>query len=286
MSRREAIDLSRLGIPEATMLGRYDYAEARDGLRPHAHPAAMEICYLAKGQQVFRVGERDFPLKGGDVFVAFPDETHSTGDAPSEKSALYWLILALPPPSQAAGFLGCGPEEGRALAAGLRALPHRHFIGEAALKRDLDELFRLSRRPPSPLARLEARHRLIGFLLRIQRRSQQNPRPSVSPKISGLLRHIEERADQGPTLASLARRAGLSLPRLKARFKQEVGMPPAEYVLRCRLERAKRSLGTRKASVTEIAYDLNFSSSQYFATVFRRYVGKSPTEYQEAMGRR
>ena len=78
--------------------------------------------------------------------------------------------------------------------------------------------------------------------------------------------------------------AGLSLPRFKARFKNEVGIPPAEYLQRYRIERAEHGLANSTRSVTEIAFELGFCSSQYFATVFRRYTRLSPTQYRAARG--
>src|SRR5207253_281249 len=107
-------------------------------------------------------------------------------------------------------------------------------------------------------------HRLLEFLLRVIGNAGHNPRTSVSPLISGLLRHIETNRHETLPLPALAARAGLSLPRLKTRFKQEVGIPPAEYILRCKIETAKYRLSQPHASVTRIAHELNFSSSQYF----------------------
>jgi AraC-like DNA-binding protein len=44
--------------------------------------------------------------------------------------------------------------------------------------------------------------------------------------------------------------------------------------------RAAELLRTTRRSVTDIAFDVGFSSSQYFATVFRRYTTLSPAEYR------
>jgi AraC-like DNA-binding protein len=62
------------------------------------------------------------------------------------------------------------------------------------------------------------------------------------------------------------RRVNLSQPRFNARFKAEVSIPPA----------AQQLLGVHGSTVTQVAMELNFCSSQHFATVFRRYTGHSP----------
>ncbi len=278
MADRLVIDLRPLGIPEVPMLGRYDYREAQRGLDLHAHRDVLEICYLAKGRQLYRVGRRDFVLRGGDVFVAFPGEVHSTGEAPQEKGQLYWLQVLLP--SGSARFLNCPARDSRTLIQQLLGLPHRHFAGEPALARVLDEIFAAHRRASDPLQRTTIQNRLVDFLLRVIACARQSPRASVSPPISSLLRYIKANAHQALPLAALAARLGLSLPRFKARFKQEVGIPPAEYVLRCKIEAAKKRLAQPNANVTTVAFDLGFSSSQYFATVFKRYTGRRPRDIQ------
>ncbi len=273
---RLVLNLRTLGIPEVPMLGRYNYRRARDGLFPHAHPGCLEICYLAKGKQLYRVGRRDFVLTGGDVFVTFPDETHSTGESPEEKGRLYWLIVSLP--RHPAPFLNCAPTDGWKLAQQLLAMPHRHFAGQPGLKTILDDIILVCQRTNDSLQHVMIQNRLIEFLLRVIACAHLQPKSSVSLVISGLLRYIEANAHQTLPIAALAARIGLSLSRFKARFKHEVGIPPAEYVLRCKIEEAKRRLAQPNANVTTVALELNFSSSQYFATVVRRYVGRSPRD--------
>ena len=58
-------------------------------------------------------------------------------------------------------------------------------------------------------------------------------------------------------------------------------MPPAEFVLRRRLQRATKLL-TKAAdlSVKEVAVMSGFEDPNYFAKVFRRYFGASPTEFR------
>lgn len=62
--------------------------------------------------------------------------------------------------------------------------------------------------------------------------------------------------------------AGLSETRLKARFKAETDVPPADYVMRRMIEVSKTLL-VGDQPVTDIAIGLGFSTTQYFATVFK-----------------
>ena len=271
---RFVLDLRSRGIPEVPMLGRYNFTHAHQGLVEHAHPGAMEICYLAKGTQIYRVGRRDFVLRGGDVFVTFPGEEHSTGEAPQEKGVLYWIHFILP--SKPARFLNCPPSDARQLATQLMAIPHRHFSGDPLLRALLDEIMAATCRKNDPLQRIFLDVKLVEFLLKVLECSRRNPKAGLSNGINGLLHHIDAQIEGPLTVADLAARMELSVSRFKARFKQEIGIPPAEYVLRRKISEAKRLLVRPGATVTEVAFRLDFSSSQYFATVFKRYTGKSP----------
>ena len=104
----------------------------------------------------------------------------------------------------------------------------------------------------------------------------------MPPPFRQLLRDIDGRLADPPATADMARAVGLSLSRFKAVFSREVGMPPADYVLRRRVDLAKeRLLLDRRRSITNVALDLSFSSSQYFSTVFKRYTGMTPREFRK-----
>ena len=63
-------------------------------------------------------------------------------------------------------------------------------------------------------------------------------------------------------------------------FQRDVGVTPARFHARARIALGKRQLIYSDASVTEIAMGLGYSSSQYFATSFKRIVGLTPADYR------
>lgn len=272
---RVILDLRTLGIDGVPTLGRYNFTHAHCGLVEHAHPGAMEICYLAKGTQIYRVDRQDYVLRGGDVFVTFPGEEHSTGEAPQEKGVLYWIHYVLP--RKASRFLNCPSADVAKLMAQLCGIPHRHFSGTPGLQVLLDEIMAAAGSRRDPLRRIFLSVKLMEFLLLVLDCSRKNPKAALSTDISNLLHHIDEGIGETLTVGNLAAVMGLSDSRFKARFKQEIGIPPAEYVLRCKISAAKALLARPGATVTDIAFRLSFSSSQYFATVFKRYTGRSPS---------
>jgi AraC-like DNA-binding protein len=88
-------------------------------------------------------------------------------------------------------------------------------------------------------------------------------------------------AERGPTLDELATTAGLSRAHLARQFAQTFGVPPHQYLVQLRLDRAKRALAAGE-SVTEVCYQLGFESLGTFSSSFRRRTGMSPREWQRA----
>jgi len=71
------------------------------------------------------------------------------------------------------------------------------------------------------------------------------------------------------------------VPRLSDLIRKLTAYSPMAYLTRLRIARARALLRASEASITEIAISCGFSSSQYFANVFRRCVGQTPSAYRE-----
>ncbi|WP_349436399.1 AraC family transcriptional regulator [Pararhizobium sp. A13] len=93
--------------------------------------------------------------------------------------------------------------------------------------------------------------------------------------------HIMANLEHPLPVEKLADVSGLSRAHFSRVFAASEGMPPAEFVLRKRLQRATKLL-TKAAdlSVKEVAIMSGFEDPNYFAKVFRRYFGASPTEFR------
>ncbi len=89
--------------------------------------------------------------------------------------------------------------------------------------------------------------------------------------------HRELRA--APTLDALAHAAGLSRAHLAREFAASFGVPPHQYLMRLRLDEAKRALAAG-ARVTDVCLDLGFASVGTFSSSFHRRVGMSPRAWQ------
>ena len=73
---------------------------------------------------------------------------------------------------------------------------------------------------------------------------------------------------------------GTSRASLFNRVKALTGMGPSNYINKLRMECAAEMLRKTELSMTEIAERTGFSSSRYFSTTFKKYMGVTPTQYK------
>jgi AraC-like DNA-binding protein len=82
------------------------------------------------------------------------------------------------------------------------------------------------------------------------------------------------------TVADLAGAAGLSPAHFSREFRRAFGESPHRYLLTRRLERAAARLRNTDRPVTEICFDVGWSSVGSFTASFRRIYGMSPSVYR------
>ena len=79
---------------------------------------------------------------------------------------------------------------------------------------------------------------------------------------------------------SIANHVGMSRMNLHRKLKALVGLSSGDFIRTVRLENAKKELLNTNKTITEIAYDLGFSSPSYFYICFVKKFGVSPTEFR------
>lgn len=122
---------------------------------------------------------------------------------------------------------------------------------------------------------------LNAICIALTRLDEQRPKKNElarHPSAERCLRIMNCRYDHPWRLEELARLSGVSTPHLIDVFHNEYGTTPMRMLLRIRLDEAARRLKQTEKSITEIANELCFSSSQHFARACRNQFGQSPTQ--------
>ena len=63
-------------------------------------------------------------------------------------------------------------------------------------------------------------------------------------------------------------------------------MAPVQYQIQLKLEKAKEELINSSKPVKEIAFELNFESSQYFSSLFKEKTNLTPVEFRKGLKRK
>lgn len=102
------------------------------------------------------------------------------------------------------------------------------------------------------------------------------------PKLARALTAMHDHPGHAWTLESMANAAGMSRSAFAATFKDQVGEPPAEYLVRWRISIAQRLLRSGK-SLKFVANELGYSANS-LSRAFTQTVGASPRAWMKAAG--
>jgi AraC family transcriptional regulator len=103
--------------------------------------------------------------------------------------------------------------------------------------------------------------------------------PLSAARIRMVCDYIEANIGANITLNELATLVEISPRQLLRAFRQSMGLPPHQYVIRSRIIRAKQMLQEGKHPLSEIALSLGFSSQSHFSASFKKHTGRSPRRY-------
>ena len=100
-------------------------------------------------------------------------------------------------------------------------------------------------------------------------------------KLRAVVEYVEEHLDGSSTLEQLAAVARLSPNYFVSQFKRATGLPPHQYVILRRVERARQLLQTgTELSLAEVAVHAGFSDQSQFSHHFKRIVGVTPAQFR------
>ena len=165
------------------------------------------------------------------------------------------------------------------------------FANAAALRYRLsyDYCLALCAELATPSEPLYAETLSIAFavhLLTAHSRSAKKPKTPKGKLSSIQLHTVTEIARQelasDLSLNQLALAANVSPFHFARLFKNTTGMAPHKFVLRLRLERAKRLIASGQLPLTEIALAVGFFDQAHFTNVFRRAFGMTPKAFAKA----
>lgn len=85
------------------------------------------------------------------------------------------------------------------------------------------------------------------------------------------------------TLSGISREAGFSPYHFIRLFRATYRQTPHQYLIQCRIERAKELLRVTEKPVRDICFEVGFVSLGSFSTLFRRATGLAPAAYRRSL---
>lgn len=111
---------------------------------------------------------------------------------------------------------------------------------------------------------------------------EQEPTPKPSNLAETLVHHIHTNYHLPFSMEALSRQYGFTPGHLNKVFRQHTGMRPTEYLLKLRMDRARRLLESHPDMlIKDVAASVGYSDHQYFSKVFKKETGLWPSECQK-----
>lgn len=102
-------------------------------------------------------------------------------------------------------------------------------------------------------------------------------------KLELIINYINDNLNRDLSLIQLAGLVNISSNHFIRLFKQSTGLTPYQYVLDCRINKAKQLLKNQKLTITEISHKLGFYDQSRFTSTFHKRVGITPKKYRDSL---
>ncbi|MBX7125523.1 MAG: helix-turn-helix domain-containing protein [Cyclobacteriaceae bacterium] len=97
--------------------------------------------------------------------------------------------------------------------------------------------------------------------------------------------YLEKNFAEGISIEALSSEFATGRRTFDRRFIKATGLTPLDYLQRVKVEAAKKELEGSKKSVREIMYDVGYTDTKAFRSVFHRITGLSPVAYKSKYNR-
>ncbi|WP_406694361.1 AraC family transcriptional regulator [Singulisphaera sp. Ch08] len=122
---------------------------------------------------------------------------------------------------------------------------------------------------------------LVRYVSESRRRQRRRDGEFPPAKLRAVVEYIEGHLETGPSLEQMAAFAHLSPAHFARQFKAATGLPPHQFVIARRVERAKGLLQRRGGlSLAALAARVGFADEAHLARHFKRLVGVTPGRFR------
>ncbi len=253
----------------------------------------FELHYIEKGCLHWEIEGQSFVVPPGSVFFTFPWEKHGSIGEFEPGHFFHFAVFRLKQLDRRKtakvrlipAFSLSEKEQGRIFSK-LLSLPQRCFPASRDLAWTMMRLVR-ELTEPGPMGRTHvlalAQAALCELIKSISLAQAQAERDSPGQReVLKLLENLRLDCARPWTLDSMAAACRLKRTQFETLTKKLTGDTPFLLLNRFRIQRSLHLLRNSNKTITEIAFEVGFESSQYFARVFQKLTGLTPSSYRRS----
>ncbi|WP_372775108.1 AraC family transcriptional regulator [Mangrovibacterium sp.] len=124
--------------------------------------------------------------------------------------------------------------------------------------------------------------KLLGYIVSFEKRKGFSGK-HIAKVIEEVRFLMRQNIEMEFNMEELAREHNVGYSYFRKMFKKYTGVSPAQYHLQLRIIRAKELLVSTEKTITEIAFQLGFQNVYHFSLLFKRKVGKSPSNFRNGL---
>ncbi|WP_195575064.1 helix-turn-helix transcriptional regulator [Paenibacillus sp. 1001270B_150601_E10] len=265
-------------VEDLLLLG-YDHFSKATPLTSHKHEDAYEFVYVDQGAVDWEVGEEFHRTNAQHIIHTRPGEQHRASFDYIGPSTIWWMIIR--DPAQHIEWFGLQEEERQTFVRWMQNGPRVQLVSKDIVIY-FKRLKQLLQQPCTELLEFQLRHYVLELLLQILHHPQHIVQ---SPNMNTYTQQLKVRLQQNPAdryaIEQLAEEMGLSQSHFYRVFRETNGQSPTSYMERIRMDYACQMLTESKMTITDIAMELGFKTSQHFSTVFKKMIGMTPKAWRK-----
>lgn len=272
------------GIPLLKLYHSAVMPEKR-GYRNHHH-AEFEIGLIKAGTGIYKVGDREYPIEKGDIFLFSTDEHHCITEISGEDEMVIMNIHFAPRLvwSQRGIF---NTELLKIFLERKSGFSNRLRSDDELTKRVRTHMLNAEKEffDASPQYELMVKVNLLSILVELTRslgdeinETDIGAKSASFEKMYGTMDYIDNNISKDLELSELAAIAGMNKTYFSTLFKKLNGMSPWDYITVRRIDLARKLLSESDRNILDIAMQCGFNNTANFNRAFRKVTGKTPKE--------
>lgn len=247
----------------------------------------LQLYYITEGKFVWIIDSVQYTLYPGELALVLPGQSIISEQGHFDIGSFYSLKLDLTIFKQY--LQHSKSKENEPIGNDIQSILN---IMEQCMQPQLNDLKRLL--PQFQLMQQEIINQEIGYTTKLyyiildvlvsiarQMNKQSSSQRDFPQSFQKLDQKLRENLSHQWTVEEMAAIVGLGSSTFNEKVKNYTGFPPLNYLINIRISEAIRLLKKNDCSLTDIAYDTGFYSSQHFSTTFKKLTGYSPRQFRK-----